>query len=74
MSNLFHDLETSENSPKEVLMVVENPSGYRGKLEYNKKYGAMILDRVSYSALPYPVEYGFIPRSWNKYDNDPMDW
>jgi inorganic pyrophosphatase len=73
MSNLFHDLETSENSPKEVLMVVENPSGYRGKLEYNKKYGAMILDRVSYSALPYPVEYGFIPRSWNKYDNDPMD-
>ncbi len=73
MSNLFHDLDDFENSPKEILMVVENPSGYRGKIEYNKKYGAMFLDRVSYSDLPYPVEYGFIPRSWNKFDNDPMD-
>ncbi len=73
MSNLFHDINPVEKDLQNILMVVENPSGYRGKIEYNKKLGAMILDRVSYSDLSYPVEYGFIPQSWNKYDNDPMD-
>ena len=73
MTNLFHDVNPGKEVPKKILMVVENPSGYRGKLEYNKKLGAMFLDRVSYSDLVYPVEYGFIPQSWNKYDNDPMD-
>jgi inorganic pyrophosphatase len=73
MSNIFHELPTSDNFPETVYMIVENPRGYHGKIEFNKKYGVLMLDRATYAPLPYPIEYGLIPQTWNKYDNDPMD-
>jgi inorganic pyrophosphatase len=55
-----------------VYAVVEVPKGSRNKYEYSKKAGVIKLDRVLYSPLHYPGDYGFIPQSyWG--DDDPMD-
>ena len=73
MKNLFHDLPTGEDISSEVYIVVENPRGSYGKVEYNKDLGVFMLDRASYAPLPYPVEYGFIPQCWNASDDDIAD-
>ncbi|MCA9914867.1 MAG: inorganic diphosphatase, partial [Anaerolineae bacterium] len=46
--------------------------GSRNKYEYSKKAGIIKLDRVLYSPLHYPGDYGFIPQSFAE-DGDPMD-
>ncbi|MCL4392953.1 inorganic diphosphatase [Patescibacteria group bacterium] len=72
-SNIFHELPIHDKSPENAYMIVENPRGYHGKIEFNKKFGVLMLDRATYAPMPYPIEYGLIPRSWNKHDDDPMD-
>jgi len=52
--------------------VIEVISGSRDKYEYNWKWESFVLDRVLYSPVVFPVEYGFIPQTWF-HDNDPMD-
>lgn len=54
-------------------MVVENPRGVSGKYEINKEYGIIGMDRVLTAPMPFPFEYGIVPRTWSKYDNDPLD-
>ncbi len=53
-------------------MVVEIPKGSSNKYEYDKELGAFRLDRVLYSSLHYPGDYGFIPGTLAS-DGDPMD-
>ncbi|MGH7670846.1 MAG: inorganic diphosphatase, partial [Gemmatimonadaceae bacterium] len=50
----------------------EIPQGSRNKYELDKTTGLIKLDRVLYSAVHYPAEYGFIPRTLHD-DGDPMD-
>ncbi len=52
--------------------VIEIPMGTKNKFEINKKTGKIKLDRVLYSALTYPGEYGFIEDTLSL-DGDPLD-
>ena len=70
--HLWHNLNAGPNVPEVVYAVIETPKGSRNKYEYSKKAGVIKLDRVLYSPLHYPGDYGFIPRSYFE-DGDPMD-
>lgn len=72
MLNLWHDLSSGPQLPEVVHAVIEVPKGNRNKYEYSKKAGVIKLDRVLYSAVMYPGDYGFIPRTLFE-DGDPMD-
>jgi inorganic pyrophosphatase len=48
------------------------PTGMRTKYEVDKETGLLKLDRVLYSSVFYPANYGFIPKSLGE-DNDPLD-
>jgi len=52
--------------------VIEIPFGTRNKYELDKHTGLIRLDRVLYSSMHYPGDYGFIPRTLFL-DGDPMD-
>jgi inorganic pyrophosphatase len=53
-------------------VVIEVPKGSKNKYELDKETGLLRLDRVLYSAVYYPANYGFIPRTFCD-DNDPLD-
>jgi inorganic pyrophosphatase len=55
-----------------IEIIVEIPKGSRNKYEYDHKTGAIRLDRVLYSSVEYPVDYGFIPGT-KAGDGDPLD-
>ncbi len=52
--------------------VIEVPKGSKNKYELDKQTGLLKLDRVLYSAVHYPANYGFIPRTYCD-DGDPLD-
>jgi inorganic pyrophosphatase len=52
--------------------VIEIPKGSTNKYELDKDTGLLRLDRVLYSAVYYPADYGFIPRTFCD-DGDPLD-
>lgn len=70
--HLWHNLVPGPQLPDIVYAVVEVPKGSRNKYEYSKKAGIIKLDRVLYSPLHYPGDYGFIPQTYFE-DGDPMD-
>src|SRR4029078_1490403 len=72
MLNLWHDLPCGQHPPEIVTAVIEIPSGSRNKYELDKTPGMLKLDRVLFSAVHYPGDYGFIPRTLHE-DNDPLD-
>jgi inorganic pyrophosphatase len=53
-------------------VVIEIPKGSKNKYELDKETGLLRLDRVLYSAVHYPADYGFIPRTYCD-DGDPLD-
>jgi inorganic pyrophosphatase len=53
-------------------VIVEIPKGSTNKYELDKETGLLRLDRVLYSAVYYPADYGFIPRTYCG-DGDPLD-
>lgn len=55
-----------------VECIIEIPMGTKNKYEVNKYTGRITLDRVLYSALTYPGEYGFIEDTLSE-DGDPLD-
>ena len=59
--NLWSEIEAGSDVPDVVTAVIEVPKGSRNKYEYDKKMEAFMLDRVLYSPVHYPTEYGFIP-------------
>lgn len=70
--HLWHNLAPGPDVPNVVYAVIEVPKGSRNKYEYSKKAGVIKLDRVLYSPLHYPGDYGFVPQSFFE-DGDPMD-
>ncbi len=71
-SHPWHDVSPGENAPEIVTGVIEIPSNTRAKYELHKESGLLMLDRVLYSSVYYPANYGFIPQSYCD-DNDPLD-
>lgn len=72
MSNAWHDVSPGERIPKEYHAVIEIPLGSSVKYELDKVTGMIRMDRVLYSAVYYPANYGFIPQSLAE-DGDPLD-
>ncbi len=72
MIHPWHDLDPGPNPPDEMTVIVEIPRGSRNKYELDKHSGIFRLDRVLYSAVHYPGDYGFFPRSY-ALDKDPLD-
>lgn len=72
MMNLWRELRTGPNAPEILYTLVEIPKGSRNKYEYNKEFGVIKLDRVLYSSLHYPGDYGLIPQTFYD-DGDPLD-
>ncbi|MCG6156981.1 inorganic diphosphatase [Rubinisphaera margarita] len=72
MTHPWHDVTPGENLPLEFQAVIEIPMGSSVKYELDKETGLLRLDRMLYSAVYYPANYGFIPQTLAE-DDDPLD-
>lgn len=72
MINPWHDVSPGEHVPQEFASIIEIPYGSSVKYELDKHSGLIKLDRVLYSAVYYPANYGFIPQTLAE-DDDPLD-
>lgn len=70
--NPWHDISIGADSPQTVRALIEIPKGSRAKYELDKESGLLRLDRVLYSSVYYPANYGFIPQTYCD-DGDPLD-
>jgi inorganic pyrophosphatase len=70
--NLWTELKPGPNVPEVLYAVIEISKGSRNKYEYDKDMESFMLDRVLYSSVTYPADYGFIPQTLYD-DGDPMD-
>lgn len=70
--NPWHAVSAGESAPDLVNAIIEIPKGNRAKYELDKDSGLLKLDRVLYSSVYYPANYGFIPQSYCE-DKDPLD-
>src|SRR5215510_6379859 len=68
----LHDIQVPEDIAAFVPAVIEIPKGSKMKYEIDKKTGLLMLDRVLYSSVHYPANYGFIPQT-HAGDGDPLD-
>ena len=65
--------QVSEEALSETVMAfIEIPRGSRNKYEYDEEKGIFMLDRVLYSSVHYPTDYGFIPDTLAE-DGDHLD-
>jgi len=70
--NPWHTVSPGKNIPEIVNSIIEIPKGSKAKYELDKFSGLLRLDRVLFSAVHYPANYGFIPQTYCE-DNDPLD-
>lgn len=70
--NPLFELPVGDDAPNEINMLVETPMGSINKYEFHTNTGLLKLDRVLFEKLPYPVEYGAIPQTWDE-DDDLLD-
>ena len=68
----WHDVKIGEESPKVVNAIIEVPKGSKIKYELDKATGLIKADRILFSSVRYPANYGFIPQTLCD-DNDPLD-
>lgn len=68
----LENVPIGKNAPQTFNAIIEIPKGSTNKYEFDEELGVMRLDRVLFSPLFYPFDYGFIPQT--KYlDGDPID-
>src|ERR1700734_932461 len=72
MIHPWHDVTPGDKLPQEFDCVIEIPFGSSVKYELDKASGLIKLDRILYSAVYYPANYGFIPQTLSA-DDDPLD-
>lgn len=65
-------LEAGKNPPQQINVFVEIPQGSSTKYEVDETSGIIFVDRFSYTAMSYPFNYGFIPRTLAE-DGDSVD-
>src|SRR6187455_5322 len=69
----WHDTYLDDKSiATDFPVIIEIPKGSKNKYELDKETGLLKLDRVLYSSVHYPADYGFIPRTYCG-DGDPLD-
>ena len=72
MTHPLHDVATGPRPPDELNAFIEIPRGSRNKYELDKETGLLRLDRLLYSSVHYPGDYGFLPRTLAD-DGHPLD-
>jgi inorganic pyrophosphatase len=72
VSHPWHDIDPGPKVEDSFIAVIEITKGSKNKYELDKATGLLLADRVLYSAVHYPANYGFIPRTYCD-DNDPLD-
>lgn len=70
--NPWHHVAYGKQAPEIVAGIIEIPKGSRAKYELDKESGLLRLDRVLFSSVYYPANYGFIPQTYCE-DHDPLD-
>lgn len=70
--NIWHDINEERIFPTDFIAVIEIPKGSNKKYELDKETGLLLLDRILFTATHYPMNYGFIPRTYGD-DKDPLD-
>ena len=68
----WHDVDLGPDAPDTVWSVIEIPKGSKVKYELDKPSGLLKVDRILYSSVHYPANYGFVPRTYCD-DKDPID-
>ena len=72
MSGAIKRLNIGDEAPNVFNVVVEVPKGSHNKYEYDEELNVFTLDRVLYSPVHYPFDYGFIPETRSE-DGDHLD-
>ena len=72
MAHAWHDIPLGPDAPESFNAVIEIPQGSKVKYELDKETGLLRVDRVLYSSVIYPANYGYVPRTYAK-DGDPLD-
>jgi inorganic pyrophosphatase len=66
-------IPTGDNPPENINVVIEVPVGGEPvKYEFDKKSGALFVDRILHTPMRYPANYGFVPHTLSP-DGDPID-
>lgn len=68
----WHEVDLGEAIPNIINAVIEVPKGSKIKYELDKKSGLIRMDRILFSSVHYPANYGFIPQTYCD-DKDPLD-
>jgi inorganic pyrophosphatase len=69
---VWSEVPIGDRAPEIVNAVVEIPKGSSNKYEYDEALGVIRLDRVLFSSVYYPTDYGFIPQTRSA-DGDHLD-
>ena len=72
MAHPWHDVRLPDDPAAWFPAFIEIPMGSKVKYELDKRTGLLRVDRVLYSAVHYPANYGFVPRTYCP-DGDPLD-
>ncbi len=68
----WHTVDIGKNCPKEINTVIEVPMGSKIKYELDNTSGLISVDRILFSSVHYPANYGFVPQTYGD-DHDPLD-
>jgi inorganic pyrophosphatase len=68
----WHDVAVGPDAPALLNAIIEIPRGSKVKYELDKASGLIRVDRILFSAVHYPANYGFIPQTYCE-DHDPLD-
>src|SRR5258707_1668861 len=68
----WHDVPLPEDPAVWFPAYIEIPKGTKVKYELDKLTGLLRVDRILYSGVHYPANYGFVPRTYCE-DGDPLD-
>src|SRR5437763_2154975 len=72
MAHPWHDVEIGEKPEERFAAFIEIPKGSKVKYELDKASGLLRVDRVLFSAVHYPANYGFLPQTYCD-DGDALD-
>jgi inorganic pyrophosphatase len=70
--NPWHSIDINYNDQNTLNCVIEIPMGSKIKYELDKSSGFLMVDRILYSSVHYPCNYGFFPQTYCD-DGDPLD-
>jgi len=65
-------ISRGENPPVDINVVIEVPANSAVKYEMDKDSGALFVDRILFTPMFYPCNYGFMPNTLSD-DGDPVD-